>query len=115
MGVIPCQSLLPLKITMAPGGVVSRRNVIAMHLSTEFLHFWEEVMLNHVSSQKMLNEDALVLLPIRASCPLEVERFDGAWKLLHQRYGKTCHGYLSMNGEESNVPPQLLPAPAVQP
>lgn len=53
-------------------------NVIAMHLSTEFLHLWEEVVLNHFCWQKALNEDALVLLPIHTSRPIEVECFDGA-------------------------------------
>jgi hypothetical protein len=69
-----------------------------MDVSPEFLYFWEEVVLNHVSSQKMLDEDTLILLPIRALRPLEVEHFDGTWNRLRQRYSETFHGYLSMNG-----------------
>jgi hypothetical protein len=73
-------------------------DVIAMHLGTEFLHLREEVVLNHFCRQKALYEDALVLLPIRASRTIEVERFDGTWDLLRERCREIFHGYLSMNG-----------------
>jgi hypothetical protein len=70
-------------------------NIAAMHLGAEPLDFREEVMFNRLGRQKPFEEDAFVLLPIRAVRVLEIECLDGTWDFLRQR-----------NRQAIRVPPQ---------
>jgi hypothetical protein len=48
-----------------------------MHLGAEPLDFREAVMFNGLGRQKLFEEDAFVLRPIRAVRVLEIECLDG--------------------------------------
>src|SRR5262245_39971360 len=58
------------------------RDVVAMDLGPQLLDVREEVMFNYLRRQKLFEEDAFVLLPIRTVRLFEIECLDGTWHFL---------------------------------